>query len=599
MKDKTPLSLALKKYRSILGTTVVFSFFINILMFVGPLYMLQVYDRVLQSRNEVTLIMLTIIACGMLAVYGVLEFLRSRMLVRAGMQFDELLASPLFHRVLRGTLILPGANTQFALGDVDKLREFLTGNGLLAILDAPWVPIFLVVCFLFHPLLGVVATGGAVIIFALALANELSTNKTLQEAGAASQSANHFASTTLQNAEVIKALGMEAPLRQKWNDRHKQMLILQAHASDRAGMVMSASKFVRMTLQVFILGAGAYLALTGAISPGIMIAASIMMGRALAPVEQAVGHWKQFVAARTSYARLKRLFEQVPQEDDRTDLPPPEGKLSVEQLVSVVPGTRTTILNGVTFAVDPGEVLAIVGPSGAGKSSLVRHIVGVWSAMAGHVRLDGSELSHWEADKLGRYMGYLPQDVELFSGTISENISRFRENEDENVIKAAMAAGVHDLIQGLREGYDTQIGEAGRQLSGGQRQRVGLARALFGEPKLVVLDEPNSNLDAEGEAALMNAIQVLKAQGATVVFVSHKANLLALSDKVLVLNGGKVQAFGPTKQLMQPSANAKQVEGQERAPAQASAPAASSQKPHGGSSASGSLSATMKASAHE
>lgn len=560
MKKRTPLGIALAKFRTIIGTTVVFSFFINLLMFIGPLYMLQVYDRVLQSRNETTLLMLTLIACGMLVVYGVLEYVRSRMLVRAGMQFDELLASPLFNRVLKGTLANPGQNTQYALGDIDKLREFLTGNGLLALLDAPWVPIFLVVCFVFDPLLGYVSLGGAVAIFVLALANEILTHNALRDAGIASQTANHFATSSLQNAEVIRALGMEGALRDRWNDRHRDMLVLQAKASDRAGVVMTASKFVRMVLQVFILGAGAYLVLEGQVSPGIMIAASIMMGRALQPVEMAVGHWKQVVGARTAYARLTRLFEQFPDDSERTDLPAPSGSLAVEGLVSVIPGTRNQVLTGVTFALEAGEILAVIGPSGAGKSSLVRHLVGVWSPLAGAVRIDGAELQHWDPEKLADYIGYLPQDVELFSGTIAENIARFKTGMDDEVVAAAKMAGVHDMILNLKDGYDTQIGDGGRHLSGGQRQRIGLARALFGQPKLVVLDEPNSNLDTDGEEALMQAIRSLKENASTVIFVSHKANLLALSEKVLVLNNGKVQAFGPTAQLMGPGVKPKVVD---------------------------------------
>lgn len=560
MKKRTPLGIALAKFRTILGTTFVFSFFINLLMFIGPLYMLQVYDRVLQSRNETTLVMLTLIACAMLVVYGILEYVRSRMLVRAGMQFDELLASPLFNRVLKGTLANPGQNTQYALSDIDKLREFLTGNGLLALLDAPWVPIFLVVCFIFDPLLGYVATGGAVMIFVLALANEILTHNALRDAGIASQTASHFASSSLQNAEVIRALGMEGALRDRWNDRHRDMLVLQAKASDRAGVIMTASKFVRMVLQVFILGAGAYLVLEGQVSPGIMIAASIMMGRALQPVEMAVGHWKQVVGARTAYARLTRLFDQYPDENDKTDLPAPTGAISVEGLVSVIPGSRNQVLTGITFALEPGEVLAVIGPSGAGKSSLVRHLVGVWQPLAGAVRIDGAELQHWDPEKLADYIGYLPQDVELFSGSIAENIARFNPDMDEEVVEAAKLAGVHDMILGLKDGYDTQIGEGGRHLSGGQRQRIGLARALFRRPKFVVLDEPNSNLDTDGEEALMQAIRALKENLSTVIFVSHKANLLALSEKVLVLNNGKVQAFGPTAQLMAPTAKPKMVD---------------------------------------
>ncbi|MTH99870.1 type I secretion system permease/ATPase [Roseibium sp. RKSG952] len=560
MGAQSPLGTAITKFRSILGTTVVFSFFINLLMFVGPLYMLQVYDRVLTSRNDTTLILLTLIAGAMLAVYGVLEFVRSRLLVRSGVQFDEVLAQPLFHRVLKGTLQQPGGKASFALTDIDRLREFLTGNGLLAILDAPWVPIFLAVCFVFHPLIGLVATSGAVVIFLLALANEFTTSKPLKEAGAASQAANHFANTTLQNAEVIKALGMETALREKWQDKHRDVLALQAKASDRAGAVMSTSKFVRMLLQVMILGTGAYLVLINEVSPGIMIASSIMMGRALAPVEQTVSHWKQFVAARSAYARLTGLFEKVPADPPRTDLPAPTGALSVENLVSMVPGTRTTILNGVTFALSPGEVLAVIGPSGAGKSSLVRHLVGVWSAFNGTVRLDGAELVHWDPERLARYIGYLPQDVELFSGSISENIARFQNGEDEEVVSAAKRAGVHEMILELPQGYDTQIGEGGRTLSGGQRQRIGLARAMFREPRLIVLDEPNSNLDSTGEEALMGAIQSMRESGSTVIFVSHKANLLALSQKVLVLNKGRVQAFGPTQQIMQSPSKSAQPE---------------------------------------
>jgi len=552
MQSMTPLKSAFKTYRTILFSTVFFSFFINLLMFVGPLYMLQIYDRVLQSRNETTLVMISAIAFGMLAVYGILEFLRSRMLVRAGMRFDEMLAGPLFHRVVKGSLKNPGSNTQFALGDIDRLREFLTGSGLLAICDVPWVPVFLIICFLFHPILGIVATAGALVIFVLALMNELMTRKHLTSAGNASQTANHFASTTLQNAEVIRALGMETPLRERWRDKHSTMLNDQATASDRAGAVMSASKFTRMLLQVAILGTGAYLAILQQITPGVMIAASIMMGRALAPVEQSVAQWKTFVAARTANARLKNLFDTIDDDTDRTDLPPPEGKLTVEQLISVIPGTRTTVLNGIQFALEPGESMAVIGASGAGKSSLVRHLVGVWQPLSGTVRLDGSELGHWDPEKLGAHLGYLPQDVELFSGTIAENIARFKEAASDTIIKAAQDAGVHDMIQKLPEGYETQIGTGGRQLSGGQRQRVGLARALFGDPRLVILDEPNSHLDSEGEAALIKAIQQMKAEKRTVIFVTHKANLLALSEKILILANGRVQGFGPTQQLLQP-----------------------------------------------
>jgi ATP-binding cassette subfamily C protein/ATP-binding cassette subfamily C protein EexD len=552
MKNNNVFSDALKTYRSVLFSTIVFSAAINALMFVGPLYMLQVYDRVLQSRSEMTLLVLTFIAVFMLAIYGVMEWLRSRVLVRAGMRFDDQLANPLFNRVVSSTIAQPQAKAHFALGDIDRLREFFTGSGLIAICDVPWVPVFLVVCFVFHPLIGWVATSGAVIIFVLALLNEVVTRKSLGEANTHSQAAQHFANTTLQNVEVIRALGMEDSLRQRWAEMHRKMLELQAGASDRAGVLLSASKFVRMGLQVAILGTGAYLALEGQISPGVMIAASIMMGRALAPVDQVVGQWKQVIGARQAYGRLKQLFENLPGEEQRLQLPRPQGRISAEQVAIAAPGSRMPIVQGVNFQLEPGETLALVGPSGAGKSSLVRALVGVWPPLAGAVRIDGSELDHWNRSELGNHMGYLPQSVELFAGTIAENIARFRDTDPEAIVLAAQRAGVHDLIQSLPEGYETQIGVGGGQLSGGQRQRVGLARALFGDPAFIVLDEPNANLDGEGEAALVRALKDLKERRRTVVFVSHKTGLLALSDKTLIMADGRMRAFGPTREVLQP-----------------------------------------------
>lgn len=552
MRQKTSLETAYGRFRSTFIATVVFSFFTNLLMFVGPLYMLQIYDRVLSSRNEMTLIMISAIAIAMLVSYGLLEFTRSRLLVRAGMQFDEVLANPVFHRVVKQQTALPGGNAQIALSDIDKVREFMTGQGILAFFDAPWVPLFLALCFAFHPWLGLVATIGAVIIFGLALANEFATRNALQDASKASQGANHFVNTTMQNAEVIRALGMEKQLTKRWLSQHDDMLVHQAKASDRAGSIMASSKFVRMSLQVAILGTGAYLAIQQLISPGIMIAASIVMGRALAPVEQAVGQWKQFVNARSSHKRLKQLFANISEQEERTELPEPKGNLKVEQLFATVPGTRDALLRGISFSINQGEVLAIIGPSGSGKSSLVRHLVGAMTPAAGAVRLDGTEMHHWDPEQLGRYLGYLPQDVKLFGGSVSENISRFEDDpEDANVVAAATLAGAHDMIQKLSNGYETNVGDGGMFLSGGQRQRVGLARAVYRYPSLVVLDEPNSNLDSMGEKALVSCIQELKAMGKTVVLVTHKTNLLALSDKTLMLMNGTVEKFGLTKDFFQ------------------------------------------------
>lgn len=552
MREKTTLQIAYGRFRATFIATIIFSFFVNLLMFVGPLYMLQIYDRVLSSRNENTLYAISLIAVGLLVSYGLLEFTRSKLLVRAGLQFDDVLANPVFSRVVKQQTALPGSGAQIALTDIDRVREFMTGQGILAFFDAPWVPLFLVLCFAFHPWLGLVATIGAVVIFTLALANEFATRSALQEAGKAGQGANHFITTTMQNAEVIRAMGMERQLSKRWIASHDEMLGHQATASGRAGIIMAMSKFIRMSLQVAILGTGAYLAMYQQISPGIMIAGSIVMGRALAPVEQAVGQWKQFVAARQAHKRLTSLFAQIPDEEERIALPTPKGDLLVEQLFATAPGTRDTILKNINFALPRGEVLAIIGPSGSGKSTLVRHLVGAATPTSGAVRLDGTEMVHWDPEQLGRYMGYLPQDVKLFRGSVTENIARFHDDPaDADVIKAANLAGAHDMIQKLTGGYETDVGDGGNSLSGGQRQRVGLARAVYKDPSVIVLDEPNSNLDNIGEKALALCIQELKKMGKTVVLVTHKTNLLALTDKTLMIMNGTVEKFGPTREIFQ------------------------------------------------
>ena len=552
MSAPNPLQKAYKKFRAIFGATILFSFFVNLLMFVGPLYMLQIYDRVLASRSEMTLMVITVVAVALLITYGLLEFVRSRMLVRAGLQFDSILSRPLFDRVARMQLVNPNSGARSALGDADKVRSFITGQGVLAFFDVPWTPIFLALCFAFHPWLGWVALGGTVVIFTLALLNEYLTRGALLSANNEGQQASEFAGATMQNAEVIRAMGMQDALAERWRVKRNGMLVSQAHASDWAGAVMSSSKFVRMGLQVAILGTGAYLAMRGEISPGV-IAASIVMGRALAPVEQAVGQWKEFVAARQSNARLKKLFDAVADEPKRLQQPQPKGHLTAEGVTTVVPGTRDTILRSVGFDLPAGHTLALIGPSGSGKSTLARHLVGVGDPISGAIRLDKIELSHWDRNQLGKSIGYLPQDVKLFAGTVAENISRFMDDAtDDEIIAAAKLAGAHEMISGLNDGYATQIGNGGGRLSGGQRQRVGLARALFGNPCLVVLDEPNSNLDSEGEEALARCLAQLKSEGKSIVLVTHKANILSATDYTLILRDGAVQRFVTTKELLQP-----------------------------------------------
>ncbi len=525
-------------------SAIFFSFFINILAFVGPLYMLQIYDRVITSRNELTLVFITLIAAFLLIVFAALEKIRSAVLVRAGLLFDSKTRSRLFEVVLHGTLKQPGVAHSSTLREIDVIREFLTGSGLISFCDVPWVPIFVIGCFILHPWFGWVATAGAVLIFGFAVANEVLTRKQLKSAAVSSSQAGAYAAATFRNVEVLLAMGMWRPLRDKWLVRQNAVLELQAVASDRAGMLVSATKFLRAFLQIAILGTGAYLAITQEATAGAMIAASIIMGRALAPVEVVVSQWKTFLAARSAYDRISALLELVPAKPKRMKLPDPTGELSVENLAVAPPGAKRPVIHGVSFALPAGTALGIIGPSAAGKSTLARALVGVWPILMGAVRIDGGELTNWDSEQLGRHIGYLPQDVELFSGTIAENICRFQKVDEAKIIAAAQMAGVHTMIQTMPDGYNTQIGDGGQSLSGGQRQRVGLARALYGMPVLVILDEPNASLDADGEAALMGALQQLKASGSTVILITHKTNILSIMDKLLVMANGQVQGFG-------------------------------------------------------
>jgi ATP-binding cassette subfamily C protein len=549
-KKADVLSDAFRPTRAGFITAIVFSFFINILAFVGPIYMLQIYDRVITSRNITTLIVITLTAAFLLMVYALLEKVRSAILVQLGLLFAAKARGPLFTAVLRGSLIQPGAGHAQALRDLDTIREFLTGSGLISFCDVPWTPIFVVACFILHPWFGYVATVGAVLIFGLAIANELSTRAELKKASFSAVAAAAYASSTFRNAEVLQAMGMLKGLRERWLAKQDQGLQLQATASDRAGYLVAATKFIRAFLQVAILGVGAYLAVAQESTAGAMIAASIIMGRALAPVEMAVANWKGFLAARSAYDRIRSLLKIMPDDLAKMPLPPPRGAVSVENIVAAPPGSKEAVLRGVSFSLKPGELLGLVGPSAAGKSSLARILVGVWPVAVGKVRLDGADLTHWNAEQLGQHIGYLPQDVELFSGTIAENISRFGQQDELKIIAAAQMAGVHEMIQGMPAGYNTEVGGGGYTLSGGQRQRIGLARALYNKPAFIVLDEPNASLDADGEAALLSAIQQLRQEGCTLVLITHKTNVLAIVDKILLLAHGQVQGFGTRDEML-------------------------------------------------
>ncbi len=543
---------ALLACRDAFVPVAIFSMFINLLMFVSPLYMLQVYDRVLSSGSQPTLAALTVIAFIALACFGLFEIVRSRLLVRAGIKFDALMGERVFGAVYRANIVRGGEmGTAQSVRDLDQIREFLTGGGLIAFFDAPWVPIFVIVTFLMHPWLGALSLAGVIIIFLLALANEMTTRKPLTEASTRNVRANYFISNSTRNAEVINAMGMLQPVMARWRQLHHQALGLQAVASDNAGAVMGAQKAIRFGLQVGILGLGALLVLDNQMTAGVMIAASIIMGRALAPVEMAVGQWKNFVNARTAYTRLQALLSAIPSDVQRLSLPAPEGHLEFNQVLAGAPGRQELILRGVSFTVRPGQIMGVIGPSGAGKSTLARVVTGVWPVLSGEAKLDGSELRHWNPEELGQFMGYLPQDVELFDGTVAENISRFQAADDStSIIEAAKLAGVHEMIANLPQGYNTPIGVGGQALSGGQRQRIALARALFRMPPLIVLDEPNSNLDSEGEQALAQALVTLRDQGKTVVVITHRPALLNSVDEILVMRDGRVETLGPRDDVL-------------------------------------------------
>ncbi|HFF8948677.1 type I secretion system permease/ATPase [Serratia marcescens] len=542
-------------------TVGIFTAFINLLMLVPSIYMLQVYDRVLPSRNEITLLMLTLIMLGMFGMMSLLEYVRSMVVIRIGSQLDMRLNTRVYTAAYEANLKNGSSDAGQMLSDLTNLRQFLTGSALFAFFDAPWFPIYLLVIFLFNPWLGLFALVGALLLIALAVINEVVSKKPLGEASKLSIMSGNLASTNLRNAEVIEALGMLPNLKRRWFGLHQRFLNSQRIASERASRVTSITKFVRMSLQSLVLGLGGWLAIDGHITPGMMIAGSILMGRTLAPIEQVINVWKSYSAAKLSYGRLVKLLETHPQRGTGMSLPRPEGVLSVEGVTATPPGSKgDAVLHNVSFAIQPGDVLGIIGPSASGKSTLARLLVGIWPVSGGIVRLDNADIYQWNKDELGPYIGYLPQDIELFAGTIAENIARFNDIDSEKVIEAAKLAGVHELILRFPNGYDSVIGNGGAGLSGGQKQRIGLARALYGDPALVVLDEPNSNLDDAGEKALNQAIMFLKQRNKTVVLITHRTNLLSMTSKLLLLVNGNVNAFGPTQQVLQALANAQKAQ---------------------------------------
>ncbi len=500
-----------------------------------------------------TLITITAGALFALVIFGALNLLRSRLLLQAGNSLENSLNDRVLSDMISDASRIKKIGYKQGLVDLNTLKSYLAGPAFTTLFDIPWTPFFLLLIYVMHPILGIVATSGGVVIIILGVLQEMFTRKQINQANSINAAGRQFVASSLRNAEVINSLGMTGNIAGHWNEKQEQVMQLQTRASMTAGILQSITKSLRMSMQVLIYGFGAWLTLKNESTAGIMISASIIMGRALAPIEQGMASWKQTIEARAAYKRLSALT-QIPQAAETTDLPAPKGKLDVEAATLVL-GERT-VLQNVSFSLAPGEALGLIGPSAAGKTSLCRMLLGIWPSMGGKVRLDGANVFQWSQKDLGAFLGYLPQDIELFFGTVSENIARMGTVDSEKVISAAKEAGVHEMILKLPQGYDTPIGEAGTVLSGGQRQRIALARAIYGQPVFVVLDEPNSNLDDMGEKALVETLSRMKIRGITTVIVTHKPSLLAHVDKVLILKNGQVAAFGPRedvfKQLMGP-----------------------------------------------
>ncbi|RWN10702.1 type I secretion system permease/ATPase [Mesorhizobium sp.] len=549
---RATLAAVLSSFKRAFSGVALMSGVVNVLALTGSFFMLQVYDRVIPGRSVPTLVGLAIFAAMLFTFQGVLELIRSRLLVRIGMALDQRMSGKVYAALMRLPLRtkLVGDGLQ-SLRDLDQVRSFLSSAGPTALFDLPWMPLYLGICFLFHFWIGMTALGGAIILFGLTLLAEARTREPAKKANGQAALRNTLAEATRRNVEVLQAMGFGSRIAERWAGINADYLGTNAKASDVAGTLGTISKILRMMLQSGILAIGAWLVIHQEATGGIMIASSIMMGRALAPIELAIAHWKNFVSARQAWARLAQLLAMLPETSTSVSLPAPASGLAVEGISVAPPGERRLVVQDAGFALEKGAGLGIIGPSASGKSSLVRAIAGIWQPARGAIRLDGATLDQWSPEELGKHIGYLPQDVQLFDGSIAENIARLEpQAPSDKILAAARAAGVHDLVVHLPEGYETRIGEAGSALSAGQRQRVALARALYGDPFLVILDEPNSNLDAEGEAALTEAIQGVRARGGIAVVVAHRPSALASLDQVLVMANGRVQAFGPKNEVL-------------------------------------------------
>jgi ATP-binding cassette subfamily C exporter for protease/lipase/ATP-binding cassette subfamily C protein EexD len=540
----------LSELRPLMAAIAAFSFVINLLFLVPAFFTLQVFDRVISTNSHETLLVLLAGTGVALLILLLLDYVRTRLQNVVGNLVDEQLSPPVVKAiVVRAARLTTGPRVD-GIRDVAALRSMFSANGLIAVFDAPWVVVYVAVIWLFHPWLGIGAAFSALLMLALAWLNDRCSRAALENLQREGRRASHYVESSLRNAEVLQALGMTQRLLARWRGLQNQIAAVQTSASRSTVSFTVATKTVRQAIQILMLALGAYLVLSHQASAGIMIATSILLGRAVQPVEQLVGSWRVLTEARAAYGRLTELSREFERDEQRVSLPRPEGRLTAENVSFRMPGAETLVLANITFTLAPGEALAVVGPSAAGKSTLARLLTGVWAPSSGRVRLDGADLAYWPREELGPHIGYVPQDVELFDGSVADNIARLDKVDSEAVVAAGMRANAHEMILSLPQGYDTPVGEHGARLSPGQRQRVALARALYGNPQLVVLDEPNSNLDGAGEVALAQAMSALRHAGVTTVVVTHRPSLIAHVDKIMVLGAGRIQQFGPASEVM-------------------------------------------------
>lgn len=567
---KSEIAEILWSYKKIYISAAAFTAAINLLNLAPVFYMYSVFDRVLNSGNVMTLVMLILMLVLLVGVNAVMDRVREMMVVRLSARIDEKLSMRLFEASLEQNLKTPGGNASQALGDLATIRQFVTSNAFFAFFDAPWFPIYLLIIYALHFWLGIFATFVAIITVALAYMNEMASQPLKKASSLAVQSGNS-ANNMLRNAEVMHAMGMMSNLRNRWYLDHGESLKIQGDVNTKSSIITAITQFVSTVMQSGIIALAAILVITGKANSAIMIAAMLLMRLTLRPLMQITGSWKQWVGTKSAFDRLDNLVKDNPERPKGMELPAPKGVLSVEAITTTAPSGKAALLKGVSFNINPGEALGVVGPSGAGKSTLARVLVGVWPSMMGCVRLDGADLFNWHKEELGPYIGYLPQDVQLFAGTISDNIARFGEADAEKIVEAAQLAGIHQVVLNLEKGYDTVLGDAGAGLSGGQKQRIGLARAFYNRPSLIVLDEPNANLDDQGELALAQGIMKLRQMGKTIVIMTHRPSVLQVTSKLLILDGGVVKAYGATKEIMEAMAKAKAQAATPQVPAPAAA----------------------------